>query len=510
MSSVSRRATTVRNRCRMTEPPITSRRRCVTLLAVAIVACAASVFAADDPPTKFSFPAELRTPVEFWKKIFGVYSENQILVHDSENLGRVYSVLDFRERADAGESRITLENAKRRAGEAEKERIRALLRRLDARDGNDGGLDPEEQRIWNLFAKDGDRHKFADAAAENRLRTQPGLKERFAQGVRISRRYLAEMEEIFRREGLPPELTRLPLVESCFNIDAYSKVGAAGIWQFMRSTGRSYMAIGGVVDERRDPLRATRGAARHLRDNYEVLGSWPLAITAYNHGRAGMVRAVEVTGTDDIGRIIRTYHGPLFGFASRNFYAEFLAALAVEGSHREYFGDMRFDPPFRSDEILMRQALSGSAAASCAKATPDELAELNPAIDSAVFRGAGNLPRGYLLRVPPGSAGSFEQRLAQIASDARVVALTKSRRSSHGQRVASRRAGKAGVRTATTSKASVQSAGAKSYRTHRVRDGQTLSHIADRYGVSVQRLKHANRLRGSVVKQGQVLKIPTG
>ncbi len=487
----------------MTEPSATSRRRRVLLLALAlaILGCAATTFADDEAPTKFPYPASLRPQVEFWKKIFGLYSENQIVVHDTENLGRVYSVLDFRDRAAAGESLIALDVAKRYGAESEKNRIRALLRRLDARDGNDGGLDPEEQRIWNLFAADGDPRKFAAAAAENRIRTQAGLKERFAQGVRISRRYLAEMEEIFRHEGLPSELTRLPLVESCFNIDAYSKVGAAGIWQFMRSTGRSYMAIGGVVDERRDPLRATRGAARHLRENYDALGSWPLAITAYNHGRAGVRRAVEVIGTSDIGPIVRSYHGPLFGFASRNFYAEFLAALAVEGSHREYFGELDFDPPFRGEEVRVRQALSGSAAASCANATPAELAVLNPAIDSAVFRGAANLPRGYLLRVPPGSAGSFEQRLAQIASDARVVAVPKSRRSSRPERVAKRTGGKAAVGVATTQ---------SGYRTHRVRNGQTLSHIADRYGVTVQRLKNVNRLRGSVVKSGQVLKIPTG
>jgi len=235
------------------------------------------------------------------------------------------------------------------------------------------------------------------------------------------------MEEVFRREGLPIELTRLPLVESCFDIEAYSKVGAAGIWQFMPSTGRSYMAIGGVVDERRDPLRATRGAALHLKENYESLGTWPLAITAYNHGRAGMHRAVRETGTNDIGHIVKRYKGPLFGFASRNFYAEFLAALAVERNYKDYFGEITFDAPFASDEIQLSEALAGPAAAKCADLSPEELASLNPAVDSAVFRGAGNIPRGYLLRVPPGSAGAFQQRLAQIAADARVVAVAPSR-----------------------------------------------------------------------------------
>ena len=443
---------------------------------------------------EFPRPAALRPQVEFWKKVFGVYSEHQILIHDTEHLGRVYSVLDYRDLAAAGESPIVLEQRERAGIASEKEHIRALLLDLDARNGNDGGLGEEERKIWNLLAKDKNPRKFAEAADLARIRAQRGLKERFAEGVRVSRRYLGEMEEIFRGEGLPVKLTRLPLVESCFNIDAYSKVGAAGIWQFMPATGRHYLSIGGVLDERRDPLRATHGASRHLKENYEDLGTWPLAITAYNHGRAGVSRAVRETGTTDIARIVHAYHGPLFGFASRNFYAEFLAALDVEAAHRDYFGELRFDPPFAGDEVPLCRALSSEAAASCANVSPAELAALNPAVDDAVFSGRGNIPRGYVLRVPPGSARAFERCLAGIAAETRVVASPPSRK-----------------RSALADSARAQSvASAESYRTHRVGKGQTLSHIARRYRVSVQRLISANSLRGNAVKAGQVLRIPTG
>ncbi len=457
----------------------------------------------------FPEPASLRTPIAFWKKIFGNYSKHQIVFHDPEHLGRVYSVLDFRDRAAAGDSELVLEIVERDAMAKERERIRNVLLRLDARQGNTVGLDDEERKVWELFDNDKDPRRFALAADPERIRSQRGLRERFADGIRISRRYLAEMEEVFRREGLPPELTRLPLVESCFDIEAYSKVGAAGIWQFMPSTGRNYMSIGGVVDERRDPLRATRGAALHLKENYETLGSWPLAITAYNHGRAGVARAVRETGTSDIGVIVKKYRGPLFGFASRNFYAEFLAALAVERDYKRYFGDLQFEAPFASDEIQLSEALSGNAAAKCADIPPAQLAALNPAVDSAVFLGAGNIPRGYLLRVPQGTAGAFQQRLAQIASDARVVAV----KSGHARRAvataSSQRAGRA-PRAATRERAGTAVASAAGYRTHTVGKGQTLSHIAERYNVSVTKLRSANRLRGNSVKAGQVLKIPTG
>jgi membrane-bound lytic murein transglycosylase D len=450
--------------------------------------------------SEFPFPPALRSQVGFWKKIFAVYSEHQIVIHDSEHLGRVYSVLDFRERAAAGESPIVLEQLERAGAAAERERVRALLVGLDARQGNDGGLSEEERRIWNLFAKDKNPRKFSDAADPTRIRAQHGLKERFGEGVRVSRRYLPEMEEVFRRDGLPVELTRLPLIESCFDLDAYSKVGAAGIWQFMPSTARNYLRIGGVLDERRDPLRATRGAALHLKENYEALGTWPLAITAYNHGRAGVRRAVRETGTTDIARIVRRYRGPLFGFASRNFYAEFLAAVEVEAAHREYFGELPADTPFTGDEVLLEDALAGRVAARCADIPPEELAVLNPAVDRGVFNGRGNLPRGYRLRIPPGSAGQFERRLAEIGGEARVVATSSSGKSAG--RTASRRLAGAG-RDATSARQA-------SYRTHRVGKGQTLSHIARRYRVSVARLKTANSLRGTSVKAGQILKIPTG
>ena len=473
---------------------------------------------------EFPRPAALRPQVEFWKKVFGVYSEHQILIHDTEHLGRVYSVLDYRDLVAAGESPVVVEQRERAGIASEKERIRALLLDLDARNGNDGGLGEEERKIWNLLAKDKNPRKFAAAADLARIRAQPGLKERFAEGVRVSRRYLGEMEEIFRHEGLPVKLTRLPLVESCFNIEAYSKVGAAGIWQFMPATGRRYMSVGGVLDERRDPLRATRGAASHLKENYDVLGTWPLAITAYNHGRAGMSRAVRETGTTDIARIVRAYRGPLFGFASRNFYAEFLAALDVETAHRDYFGELRFDPPFTGEEVLLHQALSGKAAASCADVSPAELAALNPAVEETVFAGRANIPRGYALRVPAGSARAFEERLGAIPAEARVVASRPSRRrSTLASHAAANEAGanddrtssaeakgnRPGGRRATGDRA--QSAtSAEAYRTHRVGRGQTLSHIARRYRVSVQRLISANSLRGTALKPGQVLRIPTG
>src|SRR5262249_41445199 len=156
---------------------------------------------------------------------------------------------------------------------------------------------------------------------------QGGMRGRFAQGLIRSWTYLPEIERIFANAGLPAELTLLPHIESSFENRALSKVGAAGIWQIMPATGRRYLRVSDAVDERRGFSAPTRAAAKILRENYDMLGPWPLAITAYNHGANGMKQAVATVGTTDFGVIVQRYRGPLFGFASQNFYAEFLAAI---------------------------------------------------------------------------------------------------------------------------------------------------------------------------------------
>ncbi|MBI4574548.1 MAG: lytic transglycosylase domain-containing protein, partial [candidate division NC10 bacterium] len=165
-------------------------------------------------------------------------------------------------------------------------------------------------------------------AAAN-IRVQQGLREKVDEGLRRARGLLPRILAILRRHSVPEELAALPMVESSFNPRARSKAGAVGLWQFIRSTGRRYLTISSRRDDRRDPIRATEAAARLLKHNYEALGSWPLAIIAYNHGKEGILAARAAVGSSAIEEIIARYAGPRFGFASRNFYAEFLAALEI-------------------------------------------------------------------------------------------------------------------------------------------------------------------------------------
>ena len=389
--------------------------------------------ASEPLPADFPYPKALRPQVEFWKKIFSVYSRYQTVIHDSETM-QIYKVLDFRRlRDEEGLDEATISQIKQDQTKLELELLRATLLKLQACvDGTESceTLDSDEQRIWDMYKGLDDIDRFRDAASEDRLRSQTGVSERFQEGVQTSRRYLKAMEEIFRREGLPVELTRLPLIESSFNLEATSKVGAAGIWQFMPSTGRIYaMRVGDMVDERRDPLIATEAAARFLRSNYEKLGSWPLAITAYNHGPGGVAMAVSTVGSSDIDDIIRYYRGWAFGFASRNFYTEFLAAVEIEKNHEQHFGTLDMEEAITYDEVSIDLPVPLERAASCADTTSDALGSLNPALGSAIRAGDAAVPRGYQLRIPSGAAVAFQERYAvwQEEERARLAALERAR-----------------------------------------------------------------------------------
>lgn len=451
---------------------------------LAVMVLRAVALAAAPDSLQFPRPAALEPQIRFWRAIFTEHSTHQVVLHDAFYLDKVYKVLDFRREA-AGMDAVELERLKREVTDLEIERLRQTLFRLHGLGPNPQGLNSEEAAVHALWADDSSPDRFLDAAGEKRLRSQRGLRERFADGLRESRRWFPEMERMFREAGLPVELTRLPLIESCFNVQAYSKAGAAGIWQFIPSTGRRFLRIDALVDERRDPLASTRAAARYLAILHDELGSWPLAITSYNHGPNGIARAVEEVGSSDIATIVRRYDGNAFGFASRNFYAEFLAALDVEGDHKTYFGDLSFPTPLQAHEHRLSRPVGIQVAARMAGVDRDELAELNPALSDAVVSGRRHIPAGYRLRLPE-PAKNFATQLAALPEPA--------------------------VRKASTG----PSKGSKARRTttivrHRVRKGETLSHIARRHKVSVSRLLAANGMtKATQLRSGQVLRVPSG
>ncbi|MGD9241060.1 MAG: LysM peptidoglycan-binding domain-containing protein [Desulfobacterales bacterium] len=345
----------------------------------------------------------IRPNISFWKKIYAQYSTTQGVIHDKRNLGIIYEVIELKDRNRHGSRKINRDRIKKA-----KKKYKLILAKLA---GGEPPKSSEEKRVANLFGAEAQRSDFRSAMRN--LRCQVGQKDPFRQGIIRSGAYLAEIKQIFRDAGLPTELSYLPHVESSFNPKAYSKFGAAGIWQFTRSTGKRFMTVGYAVDERRDPILSSHAAARLLKQNFKKLGSWPMAITAYNHGIAGMLRAQRRKGSYEA--IFKEYHSRIFKFASRNFYAEFLAAREVAQNYRQYFGELALDTPFESQEVVMAGYGSLPQIARQLKLAPDVLRELNPALRNPVIRGQKYVPKGFRLRFPLKSGQDWERMMAELA-----------------------------------------------------------------------------------------------
>jgi membrane-bound lytic murein transglycosylase D len=251
---------------------------------------AAPIAVPSDFDVAFPRPEILKPNIAFWTDAFGKLSEYQSVIHSERETAKVYLVLDFRDDVvrlgPAGARRLQQKTEK-----AVKRELDAHLRRVHALRDKPEALSPLERRVYDLFADGKDPNRYRNAIGT--FRSQRGLKEKTGRALRVSGQYLPKMEAIFAAEGLPVLLTRLPLVESSFNVEAYSKVGAAGMWQFMPSSARLYMRLDEAVDDRRDPWTSTQAAARHLKEDYEMLGNWPLAVTAYNHGRGGQLPSIS-------------------------------------------------------------------------------------------------------------------------------------------------------------------------------------------------------------------------
>jgi membrane-bound lytic murein transglycosylase D len=221
------------------------------------------------------------------------------------------------------------------------------------------------------------------------------------------------MEKIFIEKGLPKELVRLPLVESSFNIEARSRVGASGAWQIMPSQGRKAMLIDSMIDERNSPLKATAFAGFLLKQNIQILKKWPLAVTAYNHGTGSLLKAVKSLKTTELQEIIDRNNAKSFQFASSNFYACFLAALRGEVYAKELFPELKRPEALQLSKVRMAKRTSFSAFAKKVGYAMSELQALNPDLPERV-RGNFQLPAGFNIYVPAEKT-KFEKSLTAVA-----------------------------------------------------------------------------------------------
>lgn len=280
----------------------------------------------------FPKPPELEPQVAFWRKVYAKWSHAQVVIHDNRYLNLIYQVVRLPEPVEDGyytpEQKALID---RRL-----EYWREHLRTLETKLAQGIALDPWEEKLARYITQRADLSTIAGAA--ERVRSQRGLRERFQRGLKISQRYEQLFRGIFRQHGLPEELAYLPHVESSFQQGARSHAGAVGMWQFTPAAARTFIGDDSV-EARLNPVLAAHGAARYLRSAYDRLESWPLAITSYNHGIGGMKRARERYGHDFV-KIVRAYDHPLFGFASRNYYTQFLAACEVASQPERFFPDL--------------------------------------------------------------------------------------------------------------------------------------------------------------------------
>tara|TARA_R110001592_G_scaffold97389_3_gene278946 strand:- start:2073 stop:3734 length:1662 start_codon:yes stop_codon:yes gene_type:complete len=320
------------------------------------------------------------------------------------------------------------------------------------------------------------------------------------------------------------------------------------MWQFMRATGQRFMRIDHIVDERMDPYTATYAAMSLLEYNYRILGTWPLALTAYNHGTGGMSRAVRDTGSNKIDDIIANYKGPSFGFASRNFYPQFLAVLDVERQAQTLFGVLQLDASPQYEEFEMESFVEAQTLADALGVTLEHLRFDNPALRPVVWEGGKRIPKGFVVKVQKEQLrGPIDSLLARVPSSERfpiqtpdiayviqkgdslsaiarrfktsVAQLTSlnqisnSHRISIGQRLllpqdTEATTGQTSAQIAASAPAS--SAPSRSNdKSYSVRRGDTLSSIARRFDVSELSLLQANNIdHPDRIYPGQELQLP--
>jgi len=410
----------------------------------------------------FPRPAELEPAVQFWTRVYTEVDTHSGFIHDDLRLDIVYETIKVAEDLSTRERRRHIEHAI--------DTYEAILNKLGS--GTREHLSDEEQRVLALFPDVTSNAEFK--AAADRVRFQLGQSDRFRTGLVRSGTWKQYIYDVLDKHGLPRELASLPHVESSFDPTAYSKVGAAGMWQFTRSTGARYMQIDHVVDERRDPFLATDAAARLLEDNFSVVQTWPLALTAYNHGLEGMRRAVVQQGTTDIVTIINKYQSRSFQFASRNYYTAFLAALDIDTHPERYFPGISVRPPSDTAVVLVPDFVKPRKLADALNLREGVLQELNPALMDTVWSGSKYVPKGFRLRVPRATAAVADELLAALDKGERYASQVLDNQ-------------------------------------HRVRGGDTLSEIATQYHVSLAALMRANNLSGrETIRVGQVINLPTG
>lgn len=318
-----------------------------------------------------------------------------------------------------------------------------------------------------------------DSQVESHIRYfNTAIRDRFEKWLLRLSHYRPLVERIFSEFELPTDLVYLSLVESGFNPYAYSRARATGPWQFMKGTARVYgLRVDSYVDERRDPIKSTVAAARYLRDLYDLFGTWPLAMAAYNAGEGKVMRALQKSQSESFVEISQTR---FIRRETKEYVPRFMAATII-AKDPERFGFQLADvAPHDFDEVIVRRSIHLQSLAAASGVPFEVLKNLNPELRRYAT------PPGeaaYHLKVPLGAKSKIESVLERVPT---WKATPEPR---------SFRSVKTKPPYSTTRK------------WYRVRGGDTLVSIAKRFGLSVEALKHRNRISARQLRAGELLAI---
>jgi len=272
--------------------------------------------------------------------------------------------------------------------------------------------------------------------------------------------YLPMIRQVFAEEGVPSDLAYLAVIESGFRNEAKSRAKAVGMWQFIRSTGRIYGLSGNAwVEERRDPMKATRAAARYLKRLFELTGDWYLAASSYNAGPLTLDRAIQNMGTRNFWDLSRSRW---LRTETKNYIPELCAAILVGRNPERYGLHIVSLVPYAYETVTVASMTSLTVLARCAGTETATLKILNPEL----LRGS-TPPGTYQLRVPPGKAMDCLRQLAHLPAGKRL-----------------------------------------DFRTYTVRKGDTLTKVARRFKLSPDDLLAANDLTERQFRAGKRVLVP--
>lgn len=320
--------------------------------------------------------------------------------------------------------------------------------------------------------------------------------------------YMPTFEEALESYGLPLELKYLPVIESALNPNAVSHVGATGLWQFMLTTGKQYgLEINSLVDERRDPVRASYAAAHYLRDLYKIFGDWNLVIAAYNCGPENINKAIHRSnGATDYWQIY-----PYLPKETRGYVPAFIAANYIMNYYCDHnICPMQANLPGKTDTVVVSRDVHFEQVAQVLGMEIDQIKQLNPQYRRNIVNGS---TRPMALRLPATLVGKFIDNEDSIYAYRPDVLLAKRTEVEVNDDVPSySRRSSSSSRSKSSSSRKSRSKGKKGKknkggRNVTIRQGDTLSDIAKRNGTTVSKLKKLNKISGSSIRAGKKLRI---